>query len=217
MQIFLVRHGETDGNVAHRHQVERTPLTTKGKEQAREVAERLESLKPTRLLTSKLVRAIETARIIGEVCNLTPETSENFVELKRPNHLYGRYHKSAHSLWFYFWWFLGLKRADKNGESYAELRQRFLKAKAELAGFAPEDKVVVVSHAAFMALFTAHLCRNKKLSLFQATKTFYRIITMPNTAVIEIEYEHKSSYSQTDGKGASKKSSCLWRVNKYYW
>jgi broad specificity phosphatase PhoE len=35
MKIYFVRHGQTGGNVAHRHQTEHTPLTDVGHEQAR--------------------------------------------------------------------------------------------------------------------------------------------------------------------------------------
>jgi broad specificity phosphatase PhoE len=205
MKIYLVRHGQTGGNVAMRHQTEHTSLTDLGHEQARQVAEIIRLYQPTHLLTSKYVRAIETSRIIGEVCNLIPETSANFVELLRPQNMYGHHHKSARSVWFYFWWYLGFfgGATEAEGESYRTLRERFKKAQAELATYPNDARVVVVSHAAFIGLFTAHLCQSRALNPFQATRAFYRILTMPNTYITTIYLDLASS-----------KSKCIWRVER---
>lgn len=185
MQLYFVRHGETGGNVAHRHQADKTLLTPRGVAQAKAAAATIETLGPTHLLTSQLVRAVETAEIIGQICGLIPETSVRFIELARPAHLYGYSHYSPRSVWFYFLWYFGL---TKNGESYSALRARFLAAKAELAAYPPEACVVVVSHAVFINLFLAHLCRERALSPWAALCAFYRLLTMPNAAIVSVQY-----------------------------
>ena len=74
--IFLARHGETDDNVPPlRFQGQRdTPLNERGREQARELAERVAALDApiAALWSSDLSRARETAEIVGERIGLTP-------------------------------------------------------------------------------------------------------------------------------------------------
>jgi broad specificity phosphatase PhoE len=74
--ILLARHGETDDNVPPlRFQGQRdTPLNDTGRTQARELAERVAALDPpiASLWSSDLVRARETAEIVGERIGLTP-------------------------------------------------------------------------------------------------------------------------------------------------
>ncbi len=74
--ILLARHGETDDNVPPlRFQGQRdTPLNARGREQARELAERAAALdRPvSSLWSSDLSRARETAEIVGERIGLRP-------------------------------------------------------------------------------------------------------------------------------------------------
>lgn len=194
MRVYLVRHGQTGGNVAKRHQTEHTPLTELGHEQARRVAEIIRLYQPTHIISSKYVRAIETARIIGDTCGLIPETSPNFVELLRPAHMYGHYHKSVRSVWFYLWWYLGFVGGDteEEGESYKTLRERFKKAKKELLAYPDDARIVIISHTAFIGLFVAHLCRERALNPFAAARTFYKILTMPNTYITPIYLDRET-------------------------
>ena len=205
MKIYLVRHGQTGGNIARRHQAEDTSLTTLGQTQAREVAEIIRLYKPTHLITSTHVRAVETARVIGEVCDIIPETKSTFVELGRPTYMYGHYHRSIRSLWFYLWWYLGLISVTTKGggESYLSLRQRFKEVKKELATYPKDARIVIVSHAAFIGLFIAHLCRERALDPFRAALTFYRILTMPNIFITPIYFNFNTSADE-----------CPWIVGK---
>ena len=188
MKIYLVRHAETNGNIAKRHQSDITHLTSLGEQQANKAAKQIKLLKPTHLITSSLVRAIETARVIGRECDLIPETSEYFTELKRPEFLWGNYHTSFRSLWFYAKWYLGCVDEKHGGESYAALRQRFVKAKEYLAAYPEDASLVVVSHAVFINLFIAHLCRERALWPLRALVAFLRIVMMPNTHIVTLEF-----------------------------
>ena len=193
MEIYLVRHGQTGGNVAHRHQAEDTQLSFIGEQQVREVAELIKQYEPTHLVTSNLVRAIETSRIICDACDLIPETNHNFIELVRPKNMYGHHHKSIKSIWFYFQWLLGKDSNITNGgESYETLRERFLLAQDYLKQYPKDAKVVVVSHAAFIGLFVAHLCRKKALNPLEAAFVFHKILTMPNTHIIKLRLNTES-------------------------
>ena len=60
--ILLVRHGETASNAARVVQTPETPLSPRGLEQADRIAARLSSLSVSRILSSDLARALETAQ-----------------------------------------------------------------------------------------------------------------------------------------------------------
>jgi len=73
MQLLLVRHGESVGNVSRRLQAREDPLTDRGRRQAREIATALAERTDLRALyASPLARAFETAQIIGEALGIAP-------------------------------------------------------------------------------------------------------------------------------------------------
>jgi broad specificity phosphatase PhoE len=72
--IVLVRHGETTLNVAgHFRGRANPPLTDRGVEQARAVAQALVPWRPLAVLASPRLRAQETAAAIGATVGRTPE------------------------------------------------------------------------------------------------------------------------------------------------
>ena len=193
MEVYFVRHGETGGNIAHRHQAEHTPLSFLGEEQAEAVAQKITQFQPTHLVASPLVRTLQTAQKISETCALEVETHPAFIELVRPRRMYGHYHRSFKSMWFYFWWFLGKEGSgESDGESYPALRERIEHAKVVLADYPEDARVVVVSHSVFMTLFEAHMCRPKALPLWRAVLEFYKIVKMPNTHVRKLQVDTRS-------------------------
>lgn len=82
LQVYLVRHGETEWNVARRIQGQSdSPLTAAGRLQARQVAERIKSEGITHIITSDMGRTRETAQIIAEVCGCEIITEPRLREL----------------------------------------------------------------------------------------------------------------------------------------
>lgn len=76
-KIFLIRHGETEWNVAGKSQGWKDiPLNETGKAQAREMAEELSRLKVHVIYTSSLSRAEETADIIAEKLSIPQKVSD---------------------------------------------------------------------------------------------------------------------------------------------
>ncbi|MGE5655477.1 MAG: histidine phosphatase family protein [Actinomycetota bacterium] len=69
MKLVIVRHGETEWNVESKvmGQLD-SPLTPKGIQQAYAIADRLRRLSFTTFYSSDLGRAVQTAKIIAEVC-----------------------------------------------------------------------------------------------------------------------------------------------------
>ncbi|NHV10648.1 2,3-diphosphoglycerate-dependent phosphoglycerate mutase GpmB [Cronobacter turicensis] len=69
LQVYLVRHGETQWNAERRIQGQSdSPLTEKGERQAMQVAQRAKALGITHIITSDLGRTQRTAEIIAQGC-----------------------------------------------------------------------------------------------------------------------------------------------------
>jgi len=80
--ISLARHGETTSNRERRFQGQLdVPLNDTGREQARALAERVRDEPFAALYTSPLVRARETAQIIGAALGLEPRVDERLKEV----------------------------------------------------------------------------------------------------------------------------------------
>ncbi len=191
IDIYFIRHGETNGNVAKRNQPDTTRLTERGTEQARAVGQVVAALKPTHLISSTQVRAVETTRLIEETVSLIPETNGLFQELMRPDHINGHYHRSFKTIGYLVRWYFGRAGGDGEhgeGESYQTFRRRIKEAKQYLATFPPESRIVVVSHSVFITLFLAHMCHEDKLSLFAAAKFLVKIFRLKNTGVVHVRF-----------------------------
>ena len=80
-EVLLVRHGETHENAAARFQGRTdTRLNARGREQSRALAETLRGEGLRALYCSPLLRAHDTARIIGAAIGLEPILDERLVE-----------------------------------------------------------------------------------------------------------------------------------------
>jgi broad specificity phosphatase PhoE len=83
-RVLLIRHGQTDWNAQHRWQgIEPTPLNELGFTQARMLAEYLARHKEPieEIHCSDLPRALQTATIIGEALDVTPQIDIRWREI----------------------------------------------------------------------------------------------------------------------------------------
>lgn len=82
LQVYLVRHGETEWNAARRIQGQTdSPLTEKGIFQAQQVAERVRNEGITHVIASDLGRTKRTAEIIADACGCQVITDSRLREL----------------------------------------------------------------------------------------------------------------------------------------
>ncbi|MDQ2762139.1 MAG: histidine phosphatase family protein [Pseudomonadota bacterium] len=79
LQIYLIRHGETEWSVSGQH-TGRTdiPLTAHGADEARELAPSLRGIKFSRVLTSPQLRARQTSELteLGTAAEIEPDLAE---------------------------------------------------------------------------------------------------------------------------------------------
>jgi broad specificity phosphatase PhoE len=148
-RIIIWRHGRTEWNLAGRVQGQTdVPLDEIGRQQAREAAARLASLQPTRIVTSDLSRARETAEELGRLTGLTVEPD---VRLRERS--FGvREGLTMVEAWEQFpdhmaRWAAGDEAGIPGSESSVVAGERFTEALNEyLQSLGPDDTLVVVAH-----------------------------------------------------------------------
>lgn len=80
--LVVVRHGQAEGNSTHRLIGQsQVPLTETGRHQAELVADRLERLGVSRIVTSDLVRCVETVEPLAGRIGVVPETTPSLREI----------------------------------------------------------------------------------------------------------------------------------------
>ncbi|MFF0541518.1 histidine phosphatase family protein [Nocardia thailandica] len=158
-RLVLVRHGETEGNVARilDTALPGLPLTERGVAQAKAFGTGL--LTPPRvLLSSQALRARQTAAHIEEASGVTAGVLDGVYEVQA-GALEGRSDHAAHAEFqaIYHRWHAGeLDVRPERGESGSDVLGRFLPAIADLREqyFTGDDEgdVLVVVHGAAMRL-----------------------------------------------------------------
>ena len=83
--IYVVRHGETEDNLAKNYRRAEVDLTDKGREQAKEAGEELKNVPISQIIASPLPRTVETSNIILEQQQKSKEVKPGVSELFESN------------------------------------------------------------------------------------------------------------------------------------
>jgi probable phosphoglycerate mutase len=141
-QILLVRHGQSTWNADGRWQGRADPpLSDLGRRQAEAAVDTIRHLGIARLVASPLVRAHETASIVGRALDLEVESEARLAE-RDAGEWTGRTHREIEAGWPGY---LAGGRRPPGFETDDVLHERALAAVREIAG-AASAPVVVVSH-----------------------------------------------------------------------
>lgn len=190
MEVYLVRHGRTDGNVAHRHQHPETKLNEEGTKQAKIVANKIAMKNPTHVISSTNLRALQSASFIAETTRLTPDTYPPFEELHQPATLIGERLTGLRAVGYMIKWFLGFKSAAMHdGETYAAFVHRLGHARRHLEKMPEDSVVIIVSHSVFSSFFTEHMIRPEKMGFIRAGILFFKILKMRNSSITHVRYQ----------------------------
>ena len=145
--ILLARHGESDWNRSKRWQGHTDrPLTDLGRQQARELAERLADVELGAVYSSDLRRARDTAEIVARPQGLDVKTMRELREVDVGSWS-GLTREEAEQRFpdAYLRWTEG-SEGWADGETYDELGARVLRAVHEIAGDHRDDRVLIVAH-----------------------------------------------------------------------
>ncbi|MFL6090433.1 MAG: histidine phosphatase family protein [Aeromicrobium sp.] len=148
-RIIIWRHGRTAWNLAGRVQGQTdVPLDEVGREQARDAAARLASLRPTHIVSSDLSRARDTAEELGRLAGVAVATDDRLRERS-----FGvREGLTMTEAWEQFpehmaRWAAGDEAGIPGSESSAAAGARFTAALQDhLQSMGPDDTLVVVAH-----------------------------------------------------------------------
>ncbi len=137
-EICLVRHGESEDNAANRVQRDDTPLTAAGRAQAEALAEELAQKNITKLVTSPLRRAVETAEIVSAKLGLEYTVVDDWATIDLGG-LKGEARTEDLSALFY-------AEERTEGETVESFRQRIAGAYAVLKQTATAGNIAVIAH-----------------------------------------------------------------------
>jgi probable phosphoglycerate mutase len=143
LTLLLVRHGQSEWNAAGlmQGQTSHVPLTALGHRQAAGAAAELADLRPGALLSSDLVRAVETAEHCARATGLPIQTSPALRE-QSYGVLEGR---PSAELWDVVNW-TDPHWSASGGESLADLHSRVQAFLGNLAAEPPADVIALVTH-----------------------------------------------------------------------
>lgn len=150
--LYIVRHGETEGNALNAVQDGTDMLSHQGKAQAERIAHRLRTVEFEAMIASDYIRARETADAIERTTGMPYTQSSHLREVAHPTSLVGvartedsfkvyqdlQYAHISDPEWHY---------ADE--ENFFDLRLRARHAEAELLAH-PARTMLAVSHANFI-------------------------------------------------------------------
>lgn len=145
--LFLIRHGQTNKNISnalHKKGDEET-LNNEGKEQIIKTAAKLKAQRITKIYCSNEIRAMESAKIISEICEVPMETISGFEERN-----WGDYSGKP---WSEVKLILDPMNLDErylyippNGESWKDFETRLNETLTKIKNGHDGDNVCVVTH-----------------------------------------------------------------------
>src|ERR1700761_5301935 len=160
-KLILVRHGQSAGNrdrifAASPHEL---PLTELGYRQAHDAARVIAArFAPPRVISSSMVRASETARVIANALRLPLQLEPNLHEREVGAHRGLSYDSPLSDPDFdpqrpWAW-------KPRDGESYEDVQARVGPILDRIAAEHPDSDTVVVSHGGVMACLWAYATRS---------------------------------------------------------
>lgn len=143
LTLLLVRHGQSEWNAAGlmQGQTPHVPLTGLGRSQADEAAAELAGLSPGALISSDLLRAVQTAEACARTTGLPVVTTPALRE-QGYGVLEGR---PSRELWDVVDW-SDAQWSAEGGESLAELHGRVEAYLKDLCAEPPADVIALVTH-----------------------------------------------------------------------
>ncbi|MDO5417471.1 MAG: histidine phosphatase family protein [Lachnospiraceae bacterium] len=185
-KIYLIRHGQTDWNLAKRIQGSQDiPLNETGKRQAALLAEGMRTRPVARFFSSPMKRARETARAVADSQNVPLYLVDGLEEIH-----YGEWEgmtmeeiRTRFPEEYTAWWKDPVNGAPPGGESQMEVLLRSARAMEAIKADAAKDRagaVAVVSHGAAICCILPWLLKEQALK-----EDGYSII---NAAVTTIDY-----------------------------
>ena len=185
MRIFLIRHGQTQWNLADRAQYNKpVPLNKTGKAQAAHLAHHFKDIPLTHVYASPTLRTMQTARAIAKSHSLIVIAIKDFIE-RNPGTLVGLSSAEIHQKIPD----LDAQRARDGidwrppcGETIREVTKRILKKwRKLLKKHRYTDALLIVTHGLDIKIIVHYIHGGKAETIFH-TRSF------ENAEIVEISY-----------------------------
>lgn len=197
MNVYFIRHAESEGNLNKIHQGENVSLSEEGRVQAKLVANRFRNIPVDIIYASPYLRAKQTAIIISEELNLPVEYWEELKELKRPSELEGLKYSDPKALkikeiirrkqiepdWRY-----------SDDESFNDLLSRAKQVENHLLGCHKNQNILCVSHIQILVMCILWAVLQDKLSP-EVFWQFYYHCRQKNSGISQLEYFEASGWN----------------------
>lgn len=164
MKIYLIRHGQTDWNVAGRIQgIHDIPLNKTGIRQAEQLAEAMDMRPVARIFSSTLIRAKETAEKIGKRQQVEVVLMEQLVEVE-----FGKWEgltwdeiQNEYPKEYGYWSVNPAEATPPGGEPYETITDRCIQAWNRILKITNgREDAAIVSHGATLAHLFSYMMRN---------------------------------------------------------
>lgn len=164
MKIYLIRHGQTDWNIQGRIQGSHDiPLNEAGQRQAEQVAKGMDSRRVSRVFSSTLTRAVETAEKIGSRQKAEIYSMPQLIEVE-----FGKWEgmtweeiMEAYPKEYRLWALNPDEVAPPGGETQDQVISRCAQAIKEILRITGgREDVAIVSHGATIAYLISYMMRN---------------------------------------------------------
>jgi len=172
MKLVFSRHGESEANVQHVYwnSPGRFPLTPKGRQQAESLADLLADFQFAAIFCSPVLRALETAQIVGRRFGLTPQVADGLREYN-VGVLEGQGHTEEREALYWQTKRRWIEQDDLNariegGESYHDIAARFMPmiAGLEKAYRDTDATLLLISHGGTLGAMLPLLLSNVDLA-----------------------------------------------------
>lgn len=191
MKLYLVRHGESEGNIAKRHQGETEKLTPLGEKQAKVVAQRFSHTKVNRIIASPMKRARQTAEAIAKVTGSDITFDDQFKEIKNPSEVIDKPHSDKKAKEIYKTRLKNSHDPDfhySDEENHFDFLRRISTGLASLEFYHEDDCVVLVCHGHVIRALFGLIIFGPEFSVREFELLIDRISTN-NTGVTVCEFD----------------------------
>jgi broad specificity phosphatase PhoE len=195
MKLYLVRHGQTDGNISRKMTGPNADLSPGGIAQAKELARRFKTIPIDKMYCSTFPRAKQTAEILRTVVKAPFEIIETITEKKAPSSLFGYHFDSPEMREF------GASQREHRADpdwrfDDAENMQDVFKRAVtflDMVKKGSEQSVLAVTHGGFLRYTLAAVLLKGSLELFIKTGTLKTTIHT-NTGITVLEVNKKNEW-----------------------
>ena len=169
--IIFLRHGQAKNNT-ERVLAGRTPgvpLTDNGIDQAKTAAEYIEKMNVTKIYSSPIERALQTAEIVGNHNAIDVVSDERLIELDMGKFTGMKYDEifSKHGNVFLKFYSGDLELAHNGVETFAEVKSRVLDIIDHVVGQHKDENVLLVTHMDPIKAVLSSVMDLKPQSLFE--------------------------------------------------